>query len=103
MTRESLPQRRHSEVFDHRTQRGIRYTVTVGYYDDGRPGEVFIDAGKEGTDVQVLARDNAVLVSLLLQYGCPLSHIRSAISREANGAPQGVVGHILDVIEELQP
>lgn len=103
MTRETLPQRRHSEVFDYRTQRGIRYTVTVGFYDDGRPGEVFIDAGKDGADVQVLARDNAVLISLLLQYGCSLGHIRSAISREADGSPQGVVGHILDVIEELRP
>ena len=103
MSRESLPQRRHSEVFDYKTVRGIRYTVTVGFYDDGRPGEIFLDAGKEGTDVQVLARDTAVLVSLLLQYGCGLTHIRSAISREANGDPQGAVGHILDVIEGLQP
>lgn len=103
MTRETLPQRRHSEVFDYLSHRGFKYTVTVGFYDDGRPGEVFLEAGKEGTDVQVLARDSAVLISLLLQYGCPISHMRSAISREMNGAPQGEIGHILDVIEALRP
>lgn len=99
MHRQVLPSRRPSDVLEHVTQRGILYTITVGFYDDGRPGEVFIDAGKAGTDTQVVARDAAILMSLLLQYGCPVETIRHAISREEDGSPQGPVGAILDMME----
>jgi hypothetical protein len=97
--REALPQRRYSEVLEYSTHRGILYTITVGYYDDGRPAEVFLDSGKSGADTQVMARDAAILMSLLLQYGCPVSHIRQAISREEDGSPQGPIGAILDILE----
>lgn len=97
--REALPHRRYSEVLEHTTHRGILYTITVGYYDDGRPAEVFVDAGKAGSDAQINARDAAILMSLLLQYGCPVSHIRQAISREEDGTAQGPIGAILDILE----
>lgn len=94
-----LPFRRSSEVFEHKTGQGILYTVTVGFYEDGNPAEVFIDAGKAGSDAQVIARDAAVLLSLLLQYGCGLRHIRHAISRNNDGTAQGPIGAILDMME----
>lgn len=42
---------------------------TVGLYDDGVPGEIFVDCGKEGDIVHGFADAWATAVSLLLQYG----------------------------------
>jgi hypothetical protein len=49
MTRRTLPQRRAAETFDLRFW-NQPFTVTVGFYADGTPGEVFIDGGKTGQD-----------------------------------------------------
>ena len=57
--RRILPQRRAAETFDMRFWNQL-FTVTVGFYPDGTPGEVFIDGGKTGQDIQSTARDAAV-------------------------------------------
>ena len=49
--RRTLPQRRAAETFDLRFW-NQPFTVTVGFYADGTPGEVFIDGGKTGQDIQ---------------------------------------------------
>ncbi len=46
--------------------------VTVGMYDDGSPGEIFIVMAKEGSVVSGLMDGFATSVSLALQYGVPL-------------------------------
>ena len=61
--RRVLPQRRAAETFDLRFW-NQPFTVTVGFYADGTPGEVFIDGGKTGQDIQSTARDAAVVLSL---------------------------------------
>ena len=68
--RRILPQRRAAETFDLRFW-NQPFTVTVGFYADGTPGEVFIDGGKTGNDIQSIARDAGVLLSLALQHGVP--------------------------------
>ena len=50
--RRTLPQRRAAETFDLRFW-NQPFTVTVGFYADGTPGEVFIDGGKTGNDIRV--------------------------------------------------
>ena len=50
--RRVLPQRRAAETFDLRFW-NQPFTVTVGFYPDGTPGEVFIDGGKTGKDIRV--------------------------------------------------
>ena len=57
MTRRLLPQRRSAETF-HLRFWNQPVSVTVGYYPDGTPGEIFVDAGKSGQDVQSAARDD---------------------------------------------
>ncbi len=47
--------------------------VTVGLYDDGLPGELFIRMSKEGSTVSGLMDAFATAVSVGLQYGVPLS------------------------------
>ncbi len=46
--------------------------VTVGLYDDGNPGELFIVMAKEGSVVSGLMDGFATSVSMALQYGVPL-------------------------------
>jgi ribonucleoside-diphosphate reductase alpha chain len=46
--------------------------VTVGLYEDGKPGEIFIVMSKEGTVISGLLDAFATSISLALQYGVPL-------------------------------
>jgi ribonucleoside-diphosphate reductase alpha chain len=46
--------------------------LTVGMYDDGQPGEIFLRMAKEGSTVSGLMDTIATMTSLALQYGVPL-------------------------------
>ncbi|MCA9200993.1 MAG: vitamin B12-dependent ribonucleotide reductase, partial [Planctomycetales bacterium] len=46
--------------------------VTVGLYDDGRPGELFITMAKEGSTIGGLMDSFGTAISMSLQYGVPL-------------------------------
>ena len=57
--------------------------VTVGLYEDGSPGELFITMAKEGSTISGLMDGFATAISFALQYGVPLkflvdkfSHVR---------------------------
>jgi ribonucleoside-diphosphate reductase alpha chain len=57
--------------------------ITVGMFEDGSPGEIFITMAKEGSTISGLMDSMAVAISLTLQYGVPLkflvekfSHVR---------------------------
>lgn len=97
--REALPNCRL-----HETQnflfRGHTYTLGVGRYADGRVAEVFIDCSKESSETAHDARDAAVCLSIALQFGTPIEAIRSAVMREENGAPSGIIGKALDMLFE---
>ena len=101
--RRLLPQRRHCETFEIAFGGlGRQNVVTVGYYATGEPGEVFINSGRSGEQVEAVARDGAVLISLALQYGVPLENIRTAITRLENGEPSSIVGAVVDKLMEFQ-
>ena len=46
--------------------------ITVGMYEDGRPGEVFIKMSKEGSTLSGVMDGLALTLSIGLQYGVPL-------------------------------
>jgi ribonucleoside-diphosphate reductase alpha chain len=46
--------------------------ITVGVYEDGRPGEIFIKMSKEGSTLSGIMDGLALTVSIGLQYGVPL-------------------------------
>jgi ribonucleoside-diphosphate reductase alpha chain len=57
--------------------------ITVGMYDDGKPGEIFLVMAKEGSTISGLMDAFATSISMALQYGVPLealvekfSHVR---------------------------
>ena len=97
MIRRTLPQRRAAETFDLKFW-SQPFTVTVGFYADGTPGEVFVDACKTGNDIESIARDAGVLLSLALQHGVPPETIRHAITRGASEEPASIWGAVVDSI-----
>jgi len=62
---------------------GTKGYITVGKFEDGSPGEVFIQMAKAGSTINGLMDTVGTLVSMCLQYGVPLetlvkkfSHVR---------------------------
>jgi ribonucleoside-diphosphate reductase alpha chain len=96
MIRRPLPQRRGAETFEMRFW-NRPFTVTVGFYPDGRPGEVFIGC-KSGNDIESIARDAGVLLSLALQHGVPPETIRHAVTRGTLEEPASILGAVVDSI-----
>ena len=64
--------------------------MTVGFFEDGTPGEVFIGSSKTGGDVEAIARDAGVTISLALQHGVGIEAIQHAVTRDSHGAPASI-------------
>ena len=80
--RRKLPDERHAltHKFDIAGHEGY---VTVGLFEDGQPGEIFLVMAKEGSTISGFADAFAQAISYALQYGVPLqalvdkfSHVR---------------------------
>ena len=69
--RRKLPDERSSKTHKFSVGGHDGY-ITVGMYDDGTPGEIFIRMAKEGSTVSGLMDCFATAVSLSLQHGVPL-------------------------------
>jgi ribonucleoside-diphosphate reductase alpha chain len=69
--REKMPTERAS-VTHKFSVGGHEGYLTVGMYEDGRPGEIFIKMSKEGSTLSGVMDGLALTVSLGLQYGVPL-------------------------------
>jgi ribonucleoside-diphosphate reductase alpha chain len=70
--RERLPRRRNSKTFAFRVADCEGY-VTVGEYEDGRPGEVFINVSKQGSTLAGIMDAFSISLSLGLQHQVPLA------------------------------
>ncbi len=80
--RRKLPDERHAitHKFDIAGHEGY---ITVGLFEDGQPGEIFLVMAKEGSTISGFADAFAQAISYALQYGVPLqalvdkfSHVR---------------------------
>jgi ribonucleoside-diphosphate reductase alpha chain len=69
--RRKLPDERRAitHKFDIQGHEGY---ITVGIYEDGQPGEIFLVMSKEGSTISGLMDAFATSISLALQYGVPL-------------------------------
>src|ERR1700678_681514 len=74
MQRRKLPDERKSitHKFDIAGHEGY---ITVGMFEDGTPGEIFITMAKEGSTISGLMDSFATSVSYCLQYGVPLKFL----------------------------
>ena len=87
MSRRILPQRRMSLTFDLVFKNQL-VGITAGFFPNGDLGEVFVDAGKTGSDIQSITHDAAFVVSLAIQRGASISElIQHAVLRDSHGAP----------------
>ncbi|MBI2710555.1 MAG: vitamin B12-dependent ribonucleotide reductase [Actinobacteria bacterium] len=69
--RQKLARNRVSRTFEFRVA-DCKGFVTVGEYEDGRPGEIFIRISKQGSTLAGIMDAFAISVSYGLQYGVPL-------------------------------
>ena len=72
--RQKLPETRQSITHKYTIGETEGY-ITVGLYDDGRPGEVFIKQSKAGSSIQGFTDTVAILLSMCLQHGVPLTDL----------------------------
>jgi ribonucleoside-diphosphate reductase alpha chain len=66
--------------------------ITVGMYDDGAPGEIFINMSKEGSTVSGLMDAFARAISYALQYGVPLEVLADKFAH-TRFEPSGFTGN----------
>lgn len=69
--RAKLPKSRRGRTFEFRVA-DCKGFVTIGEYDDGRPGEVFLTVSKQGSTMSGIMDAFAKSISYGLQYGVPL-------------------------------
>jgi ribonucleoside-diphosphate reductase alpha chain len=79
--------------------------IHVGLYDDGSPGDIFVDIAKDGTTMAGLMNSLCLAVSMGLQYGVPpevyvskLSHMRFEPSGMTNDPDIRAAKSIVDYI-----
>ena len=79
--------------------------ITVGMFEDGMPGEVFITMSKEGSTISGMMDSFATSISIALQYGVPLkvlvdkfSHARFEPSGFTNNPEIPIAKSISDYI-----
>jgi ribonucleoside-diphosphate reductase alpha chain len=70
--RRRLPDTRASVTHKYEIDGNYEGYLTVGLYDDGKPGELFVTMAKEGSIVGGLMDTVGTLVSMGLQYGVPV-------------------------------
>lgn len=86
--RRELPKVRNSKTFSFRVADSHGY-MTIGEYDDGKPGEVFMRLGKQGSTLAGFIDAFAISVSHGLQFGVPLKdYVKSFTSMTF--APSGI-------------
>ena len=89
--RRRMPDERSSVTHKFRVGEQEGY-VTVGLYDDGMPGEIFVNISKEGSTIRGLMDNVAVLTSMALQYGVPLQNLVDKF-RGVHFEPAGLTGN----------
>jgi hypothetical protein len=98
ITRHRLASRRSHETIaiEHEGQRykvGLgREIVCIERGIFGPIAEIFVNAQKVNSPLDVLASDGAILMSMLLQYGCPPADIAHAMKRNPDGTPASPLG-----------
>jgi ribonucleoside-diphosphate reductase alpha chain len=102
--RRKLPDER--QAFTHKFSiAGHEGYLTVGLYEDGKPGEIFLRMAKEGSTISGLMDTIATMTSVSLQYGVPLkalvdkfSHTRFEPSGFTNNREIPIAKSLVDYV-----
>ena len=116
-TRSPLPNRRrnHLETLE---VGGQRFKACIGFDPaTGQPCEVFLNGGKEGSQVDAMLADAATIISVALQYGVPVAALAKSVGRAPNAStmpgsldqlaagsqPASPIGAALDLLMAHEP
>ncbi len=116
-TRTRLPNRRlsHLETLE---VGGQVITACIGFDPvTNQPREVFLNGGKEGSQVDALVADAATVISVALQFGVPVAALAKSVGRVPNapttvaaldrlvsgGRPASLIGAALDLLIAHEP
>ena len=75
----------------------MHYIATVGFFPTGGVGDIFLRAGKAGTDLDIATRELSIAISFALQHGATVEAMRAAFPRHGIHA-EGALGTLLDLI-----
>ncbi len=67
--------------------------MTIGFYPDGRPGEVFTHGIRSGSNLDALLADACVVVSCLIEP----REIAGSMGRLGNAEPASIIGAVIDL------
>lgn len=95
---------------------GSSYTATASIDEDGRVRELFLSGAKEGSAMDAILGDAAIIISVALQHGIPIEALGRSVGRirtrpplpkelddaPAETVPASVIGAALDLLGELQ-
>jgi ribonucleoside-diphosphate reductase alpha chain len=86
--RKEMPKTRQAKTFSFTVADSHGY-MTIGEYDDGTPGEIFVNVSKQGSTLRGILDAFAISVSHGLQFGVPLKdYVKSFTSMSF--APSGI-------------
>jgi hypothetical protein len=101
--RKRVSNRRHHEVIAVEHE-GQRYKIGLGReFLDGSLGpivEVFVNAQHVNSQMDLIAGEGAILMSMLLQYGHPASEIAKSMKKNPDGSPSSPLGRAAALINE---
>lgn len=106
--RQRLPNRRPAITEEVAAGDAAALTATIGFDPAGRPAEVFLSGGKDGSGLAALLADAAVVISIALQHGIPARSLRKSIARlpeDIDGPatiPASPIGAALDLIARYE-
>ncbi|HEX5798011.1 MAG TPA: vitamin B12-dependent ribonucleotide reductase [Candidatus Saccharimonadales bacterium] len=86
--RREMPRSRTARTIEFNVS-GSKGFITVGEYEDGTPGEIFIKIAKQGSTLSGVMESLAISVSYGLQYGVPLKSYVHALTN-MTFAPAGL-------------
>ncbi len=102
--RRRLPDERQSLTHKFKVG-GHEGYITVGMYEDGQPGEIFVTMAKEGSTISGLMDSFATAISLALQHGVPLRLLVDKFSHtrfEPSGwSGNGEIGYAKSIMDYL--
>ena len=82
------------------TSQGHEGYITVGLFEDGQPGEIFLVMAKEGSTISGFADAFAQAISYALQYGVPLQALVDKFSH-VRFEPSGMTRNPGDPLREV--
>ncbi len=98
--RQPLSPRRKNQsmelVFD-----SMRFQLTVGFYPNGRIGEVWLNGPRPDSALYHITQDACVLISHLLQRFVSPHTLFDSMPRKADGSSASVIGAIIELLMSL--